>query len=120
MLEQARKAARNGNLALAEELYYRILESLPGNSEALVGLGDVKRRKNDAKAAEELYERAASESGEDSEARRRAQERMAETASERRPDDASPKPEPSPAKSAVTPAPAPSPPIDTTDLPGSQ
>jgi predicted Zn finger-like uncharacterized protein len=115
LLEQARNAAKSGNLPLAEELYYRILESVPGNSEALIGLGDVKRRKNDSKAAEELYERAASESGEGSEARRRAETRKAETSTEPAPtEDAAPKPEPSPAK------PAPEPHIDTTDLPGSK
>lgn len=56
-LVQANDALRAGNLARAELLYQSVLADQPGNTEALAGLADVARRRNDHVTANHLYRR---------------------------------------------------------------
>lgn len=57
LLEQAAAALRGGDLKRAESLYQQVLAKNPGNTEALAGLGDVARSRNDPQAASRMYER---------------------------------------------------------------
>lgn len=57
LLSSAAKAAAKGNLSRAESLYRQVLAKDPGNTEALAGLGDVARKRNDPEAAAEAYDK---------------------------------------------------------------
>lgn len=57
LLEQASVALRGGNLERADTLYQQVLTQQPGNTEALAGLGDVARRRDDPATAARMYER---------------------------------------------------------------
>lgn len=56
-LADAGGALKRGDLAAAERLYERVLGSHPNNTEALSGLADVARRRNNPGEAARLYER---------------------------------------------------------------
>lgn len=57
LLEQASTALRSGQLDRAETLYEQVLALRPGNTEAVAGLGDVARRRNDPASASRMYDR---------------------------------------------------------------
>jgi len=57
LLAEAAQAVGRGELKRAEETYERALALSPGNTEALAGLGDVARRRNDTAAATRYYDR---------------------------------------------------------------
>jgi predicted Zn finger-like uncharacterized protein len=54
-LTQAAAAVNSGELSRAEQLYQSVLNEHPGNTEALAGLADVARRRNDTATATKLY-----------------------------------------------------------------
>jgi predicted Zn finger-like uncharacterized protein len=54
-LTQAADAVASGDLPRAEQLYQSVLNEHPGNTEALAGLADVARRRNDTAKASRLY-----------------------------------------------------------------
>jgi predicted Zn finger-like uncharacterized protein len=54
-LTQAAAASASGELTRAEQLYRSVLTEQPGNTEALSGLADVARRRNDTATASKLY-----------------------------------------------------------------
>jgi tetratricopeptide (TPR) repeat protein len=54
-LTQAAEALGSGDLARADQLYRSVLDEHPGNTEALAGLADVARRRNDTATASRLY-----------------------------------------------------------------
>jgi tetratricopeptide (TPR) repeat protein len=54
-LTQAAQAVGSGDLARADVLYRSVLNEQPGNTEALAGLADVARRRNDPATASKLY-----------------------------------------------------------------
>jgi predicted Zn finger-like uncharacterized protein len=56
-LTRASTALASGDLTRAEALYESVLKEQPQNTEALSGLADVARRKNDSGKASELYDR---------------------------------------------------------------
>ena len=56
-LVRASSALKAGNLAEAEALYQGVLNEQPGNTEALSGLADVARRRNDHATASKLYQK---------------------------------------------------------------
>jgi tetratricopeptide (TPR) repeat protein len=56
-LTRAAAALGTGDLGRAEELYESVLKEQPQNTEALSGLADVARRKNDPSKASALYDR---------------------------------------------------------------
>jgi predicted Zn finger-like uncharacterized protein len=61
LLQGAANALRAGDLARAERLYDQVIAAQPGNTEALAGLGDVARRRNDPEAAAVLYDQVLAE-----------------------------------------------------------
>lgn len=54
-LRQAADAVASGELSRADQLYRSVLTQHPGNTEALAGLADVARRRNDTATASKLY-----------------------------------------------------------------
>jgi predicted Zn finger-like uncharacterized protein len=56
-LTAANEALRAGQVTRAERLYRSVLDAVPGNSEALSGLADVARTRNDSAAALQMYQR---------------------------------------------------------------
>lgn len=54
-LTQAAQAVSFGDLVRAEQLYRSVASEQPGNTEALAGLADVARRRNDTATANRLY-----------------------------------------------------------------
>lgn len=108
VLDKARQATRSGQYAVAEELYYRVLERSPGNARALAGLAEIARRKNDTTRAEELNERARLDS---------PNAPAADEPKDGKP--AAPKGAPGPGTGS-NPSPTLPPEVDTTDLPGSK
>ena len=56
-LTDAAAAVRRGALSEAEQAYNRVLAVQPGNTEALAGLADIARRRNDNAQAARLYDR---------------------------------------------------------------
>jgi tetratricopeptide (TPR) repeat protein len=54
-LTQAAASVSSGDLARADHLYRSVLNEQPGNTEALAGLADVARRRNDPTTASRLY-----------------------------------------------------------------
>jgi len=56
-LVRASTALNSGKLAEAEALYQSVLNEQPGNTEALAGLADVARRRNDHATASRLYQK---------------------------------------------------------------
>jgi len=54
-LTQAAQALTSGDLGRAEQLYRSVASEQPGNTEALSGLADVARRRNDTATANRLY-----------------------------------------------------------------
>jgi predicted Zn finger-like uncharacterized protein len=54
-LAQAAQAVSAGELSRADSLYRGVLNEHPGNTEALAGLADVARRRNDTATASKLY-----------------------------------------------------------------
>ncbi len=57
LLTQAAAAMKGGNPDRAEALYRAVLARQPGNTEAIAGLGDVARARNDPAAAEKQYDK---------------------------------------------------------------
>ena len=57
LLKQASAAMRAGDLDRAESLYSTVLAKQPGNTEAISGLGDVAKARNDPSAAEKQYDK---------------------------------------------------------------
>lgn len=57
LLEHASQALGRGDLIRAENLYQQVLNQHPNNTEALAGLADIARRRNDPSAAARMYER---------------------------------------------------------------
>jgi len=56
-LTAAGRALRNGDLNQAERLYQAVLAREPNNTEAMAGLGDVARLRNDTDSASRMYDR---------------------------------------------------------------
>ncbi|MBN1611360.1 MAG: hypothetical protein JW940_32300, partial [Polyangiaceae bacterium] len=56
-LTTANDALRAGQLTRAERLYRAVLDTVPGNTEALSGLADVARARNDSAGALHMYQR---------------------------------------------------------------
>ena len=56
-LEQASAAVKSGNLARADQLYNAVLAKQPDNTEALAGLAEVARRRNDTAQADKLNDK---------------------------------------------------------------
>jgi predicted Zn finger-like uncharacterized protein len=56
-LADASRAISRGNLAEAESLYQRVLAEQPNATEALAGLAEVARRRNDGATAARMYDR---------------------------------------------------------------
>jgi predicted Zn-dependent protease len=61
LLQEAASAFRAGDLGRAEQLYDQVLAVQPGNTEALSGLGDIARRRNDPTAAAVMYDQVLAE-----------------------------------------------------------
>jgi predicted Zn finger-like uncharacterized protein len=57
LLEQAAQAMRRGDMDRAKGLYEQVLTQQPGNTEALAGLGDIARHRNDPAVASRMYEK---------------------------------------------------------------
>jgi predicted Zn finger-like uncharacterized protein len=55
-LTAANDALRAGQLARAERLFHAVLDTVPGNTEALSGLADVARARNDSATALRMYQ----------------------------------------------------------------
>jgi predicted Zn finger-like uncharacterized protein len=56
-LTGANDALRAGHISRAERLFRSVLDTVPGNSEALSGLADVARARNDSATASQMYQR---------------------------------------------------------------
>ncbi|HYO98504.1 MAG TPA: zinc-ribbon domain-containing protein [Polyangiaceae bacterium] len=57
LLADATKALRSGDLPQSQRLFEQVLAQQPANTEALAGLGDIARRRNDPATANRMYER---------------------------------------------------------------
>jgi tetratricopeptide (TPR) repeat protein len=116
LLVEGKQAANNGQYSLAEELYLRVLELQPGNTEALAALGDIARKRKDTARAQELYERALAEDPGFAPAIR-GSARLAEDREAQKRADTEPKPELPPEATTPNPSTAPTskPELDTTD-----
>jgi predicted Zn finger-like uncharacterized protein len=116
LLVEAKQAANNGHYSVADELYLRVLELQPGNTEALTALGDIARKRKDTARAQELYERALAEDPGFAPAIR-GSARLAEDREAQKRADTEPKPELPPEATTPNPSTAPTskPELDTTD-----